>query len=333
VWTKQHAVFLGLVPFLLILFRGNWRLLRAPQLWVSSVFFGLAVLALLGLSSQVHSAGVAKQFASARTVGPAAFNTAWFYFRDMKFELGPVTEIWLMLSPAAFLLIPSLRRRRENDLYLAWILPLLLILLPAASHDMRYILFGFPAFLVLGYDILGLASKRLLPAKYAPAVSGLVAIWLSVSQISFFLHEPQSETAYTQIALALKDRSCRRFLYCGEKSWYLAATLRFVNPDSRAIMIRGDKLDPSIFTPDRVDRFAQRYGVDTLILEPGIESHPWDFLFVHPTAKMVSDRVVVGGTSDHNKILIFDFANTSSNPESTIDVPLSFADGSLNLDL
>jgi len=37
VWTKQHAVFLGLVPFVFIVLRGNWRSLRGLHLWVSSL--------------------------------------------------------------------------------------------------------------------------------------------------------------------------------------------------------------------------------------------------------------------------------------------------------
>src|SRR5271157_1036003 len=75
VWTKQHAVFLGLVPFLFILLRGNWRLLRGLHLWVSSFVFGLIVLAFTLLSVPVSHAGVTQQFTGASTLlGTILFN-------------------------------------------------------------------------------------------------------------------------------------------------------------------------------------------------------------------------------------------------------------------
>ena len=85
-------------------------------------------------------------------------------------------------------------------------------------------------------------------------------------------HIPDTDTTHTQVAQALKDRASRRVLYCGEKPMYLALAMRYDNPDSSAIMIRGDKLDPGIFTPDGLEHFAWRDGVDTIVLEPGKKS-------------------------------------------------------------
>jgi hypothetical protein len=331
VWTKQHAVFLGLVPFIIILLHGNWRLLRGLNLWASSVILGVAILALTRLSAPVSHVGVSKQFAAGQTLWPATVNNVTYYGIDLRSQVGLVAGTWLLLSVGAFLLFPSLRRRRENHLYLAWILALVPVLLPAANRDIRYLLFGMAAFLVLGYESLRLACMRVLPARYVPAVIGIVAICMSSHMIYRVLGKPHTYAAHTPIAHALKDRACRRVLYCGERPMYLALAMRYDNPDSGAIMIRGDKLDPAIFTPDGLERFAWRYGVDTIVLEPGKKPHPWDFLFEHPTKSMECNRVVSGETSIQNRTLIFVFTNPSSTPESTLDVRLSSGNGDLNL--
>ena len=44
IWTKQHAVFLGLIPFLMVFTTGQWRELKRWPLWGGAALFGTACL-------------------------------------------------------------------------------------------------------------------------------------------------------------------------------------------------------------------------------------------------------------------------------------------------
>ena len=337
-WTKQHAVFLGLVPFLLILLNGNWRLLRGLTLWASSLLFGLMVLALMILSVPVKHAGVANQFAPAQHFWPTMIANLTYYVWILWINLGLVVTGWLLLTPVVFLAIPHLRRRAESRLYLAWFLALFPLLIPAGNHDFRYLVFGMPAVIVLGYDGLRLALTRMLSDRFVPAVTGLLAVCLILSQVR---REPGgADTAHGDLARLLKDRASRRVIYCGPTVAKLAMAMRFLDPDSRTIVIRGDKLDPAVFTPEAFDPFARRYGVDTVVVEPASvlflgrpQDRPWNPLAACPSASMVRLRVLPNKVKNGNDIVIFEFQNPSSQPESNLEVPISFTSGSLDIDL
>ena len=186
VWTKQHTVFLGLIPFLLILLRRDWRMLRSVHLWGSSFLFGLAVLAWSSYRPPVQHAGVSRQFATRQTVVPAIMNSLWFYHRDFRYQVGYVFVTWTMLSAAAYFLLPSLRRQRQNHVYLALIFAVSVVLLPAASHEFRYCTYALPAFFVFAYGSLGLLCKRLLPARYAGVPCMIVAAYMALAHVVEF---------------------------------------------------------------------------------------------------------------------------------------------------
>ncbi len=306
--------------------------MRGPNLWASSAIFGLAVLALTKLSAPVNHVGVSRQFAPTQTIWPSVVNNVTYYGLDLWKQFGLVVGAWLLLSTCAFVLVPSLRRRHESQLYLAWILALAPVLLPAANRDVRYFLFGMPALIVLGYDGLALALKRVLPLQFVPTLVGLVAVCVASYLLAGFLRHNFRSTAHREAALALKDRAPRRLLYCGEKPTFLAWAMRVENPDSKTVMFRADKLDPVIFTPEAFEQFAWRYGVDTVVVEPGRKPHLWDFLFDHPTKSMVCARLIEGGWQNRSKFQIFEFTNPSSTPDSTLNVPISSTDGGMILE-
>ena len=58
-----------------------------------------------------------KQFAAGQALWPATVNNVTYYGIDLRLQFGLVAATWLLLSVAAFLLFPSLRRRREDHLY------------------------------------------------------------------------------------------------------------------------------------------------------------------------------------------------------------------------
>jgi hypothetical protein len=333
VWTKQHAVFLGLVPFILIFLHGNWRLLRGVPLWASSILLGLIVLAFMTMSVPVQHVGVTSQFAPAGYLWQIMiFNVNW-YSEALGWTLGWVVKALVLVSVGAFLAIPWLRRLPENRLYLAWTLALVPLLLTTTKHDIRYLVYGLPAIIVLGFDGLRRACMRVLPARFVPAVIGLVAVGLTLQQTCKTVGVRLTDAAHKEVARYLKDRGSRRMVYCGTRVAKLALAVRVLDPESRTIMIRGDKLDKSMFTPESFERFAWRFGVDTVVLEPVKEERQWSRLVSSPAPSMVQARVVTNTGDNLNDIVIYDFTNPSSHPESHLQIPIRYTDGALNLDL
>jgi hypothetical protein len=333
VWTKQHSVFLGTVPFIVICFQGKWRLLRGATLWISSILFALLVLAFMMISVPVKHVGVTNQFAPAKHFWTNMwFNVEW-YNEALAWTLGPIIKTLLLISVGAFLVIPRLRRLPENRLYLAWILALAPLLFTAAKRDIRYLILGLPPLIVLGYDALRLACLRILPAHVTSAVIGLVAVCVTLYHTSGSRGVRLTDTAHNEVARYLKERGSRRMIYCGTRVAKLAVAVRVLNPESRTVMIRGDKLDRAVFTPEGFEKFAWRFGVDTVVLEPVEEAKQWSGLVSCPTSSMACARLIPNTGDNINTIMIFEFTNPSSHPESSLQIPITYTDGALQLDL
>ena len=168
---------------------------------------------------------------------------------------------------------------------------------------------------------------RVLPSHAVPTASGLVAICLSLQQIAVTHGFRLTDTAHDEVVRYVKDRASRRLIYCGTRVAKLAVAMRVLNPDSHTVIIRGDKLDRAVFTPEGFEEFARRYGVDTVVLEPANEPRQWSRLVDSPAPSMVRVRVVPNAANKLDDIRIFDFRNPSSHPESTLDVPINYTDG------
>jgi len=341
VWTKQHAVFLGLVPFAFIVFHGNWRLLRQPTIWAASFFLGLAVLALLQLSQTVKSLGATNQFAESHTLwGAISYNVFW-YTQGWSWQNGPFSGIVCLVAIASFLACPQLRRRPESHLYLACIVSLALLLLPLSHHDTRYFIYALPAVFVLICDCVRLTFSRILPARYVTAACGLLAAcWIAYYASFWRVSVPDS--IHWQIARNLKDCNPRRLAYCGQYIQEVAMALRLISPDSRTIIIRGDKLDPTLFTPEHFEDFIRRYGIDMVVVEPGkmpkpfdpnLHDAPWNALAVQAAPSMVLTKVFPAVVVDTYDASMFAVKNPTNPTESAIGVNIGHTNFVIDVNL
>jgi hypothetical protein len=328
VWTKQHAIFLGLVPFAFIVFRGNWRLLKQPMLWAASLFLGLSVVGLSLLSLPVNRIAATSQFAETRNLwGAIRYNIIW-YSEHFPIVNGPYAGIVSLIAIAAFLAIRSLRRRPESHLYLAWILSLTALLLPLSQHDVRYFIYAMPAVLVLICECTRLACWRTLPARYAAVACGLLAAcWIGYHATHWRIDWPDTPT--WRLARDIKARSPRRLAYCGPSLHLhkLAMALRFTSPDSRTIVIRCDKLDPGLFAVGKFEEFIRRYGVDMVSVEPtrtripfdpNLHDAPWNGLTTASAQSMILTHVISTLFEDEYDTSVFAIKDPTTPGESSM---------------
>ena len=301
------------------------------------------IMALLSLSVPVQHVGVSNQFAPANNLWPILIYNGAFYAWAVRAALGPIVAGVTLVATVAFLVVPRLRHRTENHLYLAWIIPLVPLLVLTTNIDQRYLLYALPPLIVLGYDGLVLACSRLFSVRQAFVVTLSLGACLILNQASWSMRIPAGNTSPFELARTLKDRESRRVVYCGAKNtlWSLAAAMRFLNADSRTILIRGDKLNPSVFAPEDFEEFAHRFGVDTIVIQPPSDERSLDGmirtassqLLACPSPSMVRARLEPDLATGRSKVWIFDFTNPSSKPESVLEIPISFTNGSLKVEL
>lgn len=352
VWTKQHTVFLGLVPFWLIVLGGHWAVLSRPGIWMASITLGVAALALLKLSGLAQGAGGMNQFAPLDEAGNIFLHNLSYYARILWGTITPVGALAAIGTLAACLTVPRLRRRRELHLYVAWFLGLVALLLATGQYNSRYLFFGLPAALVLAYsgaDLIG----RWLAGRYAVAVPCLLAAGLLIVLVPKAARIDVALRGPAQVAETLHDLGARRILYYGRYHGDAALALRFLAGPDRAV-VRGDKLDPSVLEPDALAKLLYRYGFDALVAvrefdaprdssnDPEVAAwyrlaESWRGLPDAPPAGVVLERTipVVTWPGRVERAVVYVFANQrkSPNPERYLEVPIAKAGGHYTLDL
>ncbi len=324
VWTKQQAVFLGLVPFACVLLSRRFRLFRQKTIWVSSVVFGAVVLGLIALSLPLRGTGVNEVPSTARMTYAFAHHSR-FYAKTLFAEFG----LLALAVPALalyFLIVPRLRKRglSETDVYLAWSACAFLLLTAIRPFDERYLFFVVPPLVLMLYDAARLSARRIAGPTAASAV--LVAIASAVFAANLrtprlYLDGPRDAAA------AVLANSPRRILYCGPRTdGNFIFAIRSMDPDRRVIILRGDKLPPPTFARDAFEKFANRYGIESIVLEEIPMPAPWDPLPRAPAPSMILQKEVRLASSDaaaNGVLRIYRFTNPSPDPERVITVPVS----------
>lgn len=346
VWTKQQAVFLGMVPFFCIVISRRWRLLAGKTIWISSLLFAGLVIALVLLSKPFGNTGVNQ--VTAVDYGYSGFiwsfrNNSVYYLKALQKTLGVFLAVPLAAVFVIFLFAP---RRREpdiaaNDLYLAWALSVFAVLLLVGSHSTRYLFYLYPALIVIGYAgllrlcVWFLSSKRVW---YIPVtVAGLYFI-LHLNTTAIFMHGP------SQAAAHVVTGTPSRVLYCGQTDGSFIFSVRSLDPELHTVVIRGDKLPASTFADETFEGFAHRYGINYIVLEYTKhysgwkyteEPSPWNRLLTSTPSSMVLERVMPLDSSTeyyNGNLYVYRFTNPSPNPENTLTVPSLLLGGDVKIE-
>jgi hypothetical protein len=314
-WTKQNALFLGLVPFLMMGIERRWRLLFGKTIWISSAIFGAAVLAFLALTRLARSTGGTGDNPVWLEGGPldiVARNVP-FYAHAMRDELSLAGALFVT---AAFVWLLA-RRREGNSLYLAWALAVFLEVWSLRPFDQRYLLFAYPALAAIAAVALFRLSGLLLPRRSWVIPAALAAWWAigGLSQRVGYLRGP------AEAAATIAAERAERVVYCGRANGQFIFRLRSLDPAARTIVLRGDKLPPSIFTPAEFEKFAHAYGISHVVIERRAREIAWNELYDSPSPSMELLREFPIESSEwrfRGYLRVFRFKNPSAHPESTL---------------
>jgi len=332
VWTKQQAVFMGMVPFLFVLVSRNWRLLAARAIWVSSLVFAALVGMLSLLSVPFESTGV-NLVSPTSEISAIFFHNFLFYLRVLGVELGILPALLLALALVVFLGAP--RRRwpdvQVNDLYLAWAFGSFLILLFIGPYSGRYLFFVVPPLVVIAIDALLRFSRKLLPGRLSwaiPAFAVAAFIVLHLRVPVTFMSGPY-EAARATLTGASRPL---RILYCGQTDGSFIFAVRSLDPGNRTVVLRGDKLPRSAYSPEAFEQFAHRYGIDYVVIEQTAAPRRWSTLAQAPSPSMALQRIIPLACSQprwNGELRVYRFTNPSPNPENTLSLPIPMIGSSL----
>jgi 4-amino-4-deoxy-L-arabinose transferase-like glycosyltransferase len=323
VWTKQHTVFLGLVPFLVLVFGFRWRLLFGKTIWISSALFGVLVIALTLLTIPFKGTGV-DQVAPAAEASEIFLHNLRFYAQSFRQTLGLIPTILFVCAVVSAWFIRSEEGSKKPALalYWAWACSAFLVLLLIGPYDHRYLFFVYPPLAVIGFTALFQWSSAVFSRQLAWCMPAAVAAYCLVTGL---LTPPTFLRGPAQTAPLVVTGKPRRILYCGSLDGNFAFAVRALDPQLHTVVVAGDKLDPSDLSPAGFEAFARRYGISAIVLERSARPQACDSLEASPTPSMVLRHRVPLSSSNprwQGHLSVYSFLHPSGTPEDTLKFPV-----------
>ncbi len=315
VWTKQHAVFLGAVPFFMIVFARRWRMLANKGLWISSFVYAAAVGVLVALSMQFKGAG-ANQVSPTDEVGSIFWHNLWFYAATLRTTLG----LWpALVLGACVLSLFFVRGEGKLRLYVAWALSAVLVLLLIGPYDARYLFFAYPALIVLAYTAVTRICGLVFAGRArwaAPAALALGCLAIGLRTPATMLRGPG------EAAAEIVNGKPQRVLYCGSADGNFVLGVRIADPQLQTTVVSGEKLPESVLQPAAFEQFARRYGIAHVVIERTGRAQVCDALRASPAPSMVLEREIPMRSSlprwDGGSLSVYRFLNPSPTPDDTL---------------
>jgi len=296
---------------------GRWNLLRRSYFWFNIFVVGISAIGLAMLARELQWNGINQSWAKKSALQHLAHN--WNYY--LHYGLPGLVLVGLCLL--SYRLPGGRDDLRKDRLYIAWMLAAVLVLLASPVYSPRYMFFSIPPFLVLLYNGLRRAGRRLSP-RYGWVVAAAVCLLHVahglVNAHVIYLRGP------AEVASILHDSRHRRLLYCGSSSnGAFIFAVRTNDPSLSTIVIRGDKLPESTFAPEQLRAFVQRYGIDAVVLERTDHPQAWDELSPETLPFLSFERALPMTDSDKQmsgSLSIYRVPNPSKVPESSLPVPI-----------
>jgi hypothetical protein len=319
-WTKQQAVFLGLVPFAYLVLARRWRLLVKKEIWLIPVIFGAAVLGFTTLTSYFSGgSGGAQEIPGHSYIAQTFLPRAVYYVKSVVETLGwiPAVVVGLSYLYALWRTVLSPKDMRLG-LYVVWVPCFFATMFLTGHLDPRYLFFLYPPLIVLGLVALYLAGAAVLSARWAWCGPTAVAA-LSLAAVPF----QSARQAVRGPAEAADHVVGGRILYCGKLgTGNFVFSVRSRDPKLESVVIRADSVGQSFATAD-IEEFARRYGIDFIVAPQPVRAETCDALRAGVPPTMILKGEVPLESSDPNlvgSIKIYRFTDPLPNPENRVRI-------------
>jgi hypothetical protein len=335
VWTKQQAVFLGAVPVLYALFTGRRHLLLEMPMLVSSAVFGGAVLGLVGLSVPFNYAGINQVSApngAPRKAHFILFRTIPSYAGWVAEDLSGLPCVLAVCSIASWLWA-SLKGgglKLRWRFYLAWIIPVVVVLLVVRAVNVRYLIFLIPPAVALGYLMLFRGCACLWGVRrswYVP--TGLAVAWL----VSGLFYQPEFLRGPGEAAAFVVQGTPARVLYAGEADGNFVFAVRTLDSKLQTTVIPAVKLPPKTFESAAFEQFCHDYAINWIVIEDTPQTYRWSGLKTAPAASMRLERTIPLESNRprwRGSLRIYRFTSPSDHP-GVLQLPVGKIGGSIEV--
>jgi hypothetical protein len=335
VWTKQFAVFLGMVPPLYVIVTGRWRLLFTRSMLISSAVFGGAVLVLTRLSAPFHWTGVNQIPKAPQDIRWVALRNLDYYGRLIGDEMLGLPGLFAICAAAAlaWAVHKGAWRDLRLGLYAVWTAAVILVVLVVGSCSERYFFFFSPAILTIGYVSLWRGGSLIFGEHRAwRAPAAFATAWV----IAGLLFHPEFLRGPSEAAAVVVQGAARRVLYCGDADGNFVFAVRSLDPKMQTTVIPGEKLPAEIFTADAFEQFCRRYGINWVVLEKTSQQGKWWDLQNAPTPSMKLERSIPLDSSRtrwHGSVQVYRFTSAGARPDGGLEIPVRRIHGKIEVKL
>lgn len=317
VWTKQHAVFVGLVPTIYLVLTRHWTLLLGKTYWISMSLFSALVYALLKTIPAGGGVGGTSQVLGSSLYATLS-RTLEFYPRAYFEMLGIIPGAVCALAFIVLLVKRlSTRQPSHSDLMLSWALAVIGMVLILKQFSSRYIIYALPPMICLGYYGVLEFCRRETSQRAAQGVLlgcfALVAIgnFQQINDLRITLRGPGDVAKY------VVGQNAERVLYCGNFDGSFIFAMRSLCEPMQCWVLVGDKLAEEAFEPESFKDLIDRYGIEYVAIERTALDEPWDEASFEsiPTLKLEKEFELKKTRSKKLSGRLFVYRNSSPSPE------------------
>jgi len=327
VWTKQHTVFVGLVPIVYILLSRRWYLLRGKTFLISMAVFTLLVYALLKTTLAGGGASGTSQVLGSSAISTLSRTMRYYpeiYFSKLGIVPGSVCAVTFL-----FLLIKRLlgHASDRHDFMLSWVISVVAMVLVLKQFNGRYILYGLPPMIAFGYFAIAELCRHRLPERAVQAVVMVCLALVALPNIVMLTDPTVMLSGPGSAARHIVDQGARRVLYCGYFDGSFVFTVRSLGEPMQCWVLSGEKFDKSVFEPKSFKALIDDYGVEFVALENTDLEQPWDAMAIDeiPTLRLekVFDLQAAQFTRACGSLSVYRNLSPSSQPADPTQLQIS----------
>ena len=333
VWTKQHTVFLGGIPIIHAVLTRRWRRLVEAPLLVSTLLFSVAVLALIRLSRMFHGTGIDQISTSTSDVYWILTKTLPAYFNWITAALKGLPGLFAAaaLGVYAWSARRPQKHRPQLALYFSWILALSALLVDLGPVSPRYLVFMFPATIMIAYAWLFHGCYRLWSERTANfVIAGFAAAWFAVG----LLAPIESLRGPKAAAEAIVHATRARVLYVGPADGNFVFAVRTLDPELQVTVLPAGKLPRKMLEETAIDVFCRRYGIEWVVFE-NVAGRPWAKFHdgLQASGNLVKTAPLESNRSRwrNGSVEVYQFPSPNNHLEDVLPLPVLIPAGNIAL--